>query len=75
MVGMLRTLKPAAVFFASSTLSLTNLILFVYPPATRSSSGDRSVSVMSARGLLATPLLDWEKSLQKAFDDRPKKER
>jgi len=33
------------------------------------------ISVDKARGLLATPLLDWEKSLQKAFDDRPKKER
>ncbi len=32
------------------------------------------ISVDKAKSLLATPLLDWEKTLQKAFDDRPKKE-
>lgn len=31
------------------------------------------ISVEKARRLLATPLLDWERTLQKAFDDRPKK--
>ena len=31
------------------------------------------ISVAKARRLLATPLLDWERTLQKAFDDRPKK--
>jgi dTDP-4-dehydrorhamnose reductase len=32
------------------------------------------ISVEKARALLATPLLTWERSLQKAFDERPKKE-
>jgi dTDP-4-dehydrorhamnose reductase len=33
------------------------------------------ISVDRAKSLLATPLLDWERTLQKALDDRPKKER
>ena len=33
------------------------------------------ISVEKAQRLLATPLLDWERTLQKAFDDRPKKEK
>jgi dTDP-4-dehydrorhamnose reductase len=32
------------------------------------------ISVEKAKSMLATPLLDWERSLQKAFDDRPGKE-
>jgi dTDP-4-dehydrorhamnose reductase len=32
------------------------------------------LSVDKATRLLVTPLLDWERTLQKAFDDRPKKE-
>jgi dTDP-4-dehydrorhamnose reductase len=32
------------------------------------------ISVDKAKRLLVTPLLDWERTLQKAFDDRPKKE-
>ena len=31
------------------------------------------IGVQKAQRLLATPLLDWEKTLRKAFDDRPKK--
>ncbi len=33
------------------------------------------ISVEKARGLLVTPLLDWEQSLKKAFDERPGKRR
>jgi dTDP-4-dehydrorhamnose reductase len=33
------------------------------------------ISVERAKGLLSTPLLGWERSLEKAFADRPKKER
>ena len=32
------------------------------------------ISVEKAKRMLATPLLDWERTLQKAFDDRPEKE-
>ena len=32
------------------------------------------ISVEKARKLLATPLLTWDRGLQKAFDERPKKE-
>jgi dTDP-4-dehydrorhamnose reductase len=43
------------------------------PQAGRAARHKRGViSVDKAKGLLATPLLDWERTLRKAFDDRPK---
>ena len=68
------TLTRAAAAHLGVNQALVTVQQHGQPQAGRAARHRRGViSVDKAKGLLATPLLDWEKTLQKAFDDRPKK--
>lgn len=63
---------------AASIMGARESLVTLQPPSQpqpgRAARHQRGViSVDKAQRLLATPLLDWERTLQKAFDDRPKK--